>query len=118
MSANLKRGAFYVCPGCANVVWSSGEAAVGCCGNAPEPLRARDNDGALEATVEMADGCQRVRVAHHMVKNDHLLFVAAVGDDVVRIKRLYSEQEAYAEFLMQGPCKLYAYDNECGLIEL
>lgn len=107
-----------MCPGCANVVWSSGEAAVGCCGNAPEPLRARDNDGALEATVEMADGCQRVRVAHHMVKNDHLLFVAAVGDDVVRIKRLYSEQEAYAEFLMQGPCKLYAYDNECGLIEL
>ena len=41
-----------------------------------------------------------------------------VGDDLVRIRRLYHEQEARAEFWMQGPCKVYAYGDECGLIEL
>lgn len=47
-----------------------------------------------------------------------MLFIAAVGDDFVRIQRLYPEQEARAEFWLQGPCKVYAYGNECGLVEL
>ena len=118
VAANLKRGAFYVCPNCANVVWSSGEAAVSCCGNALEPLLAKRSDGTLDATVEVSDGCQRVEIAHPMTKDDHLLFIAAVGDDLVRIKRLYPEQEARAEFPPQGPCKLYAYGSGCGLAEL
>lgn len=118
VSANLKRSAFYVCPDCANIVWSAGEAAVSCCGNALEPLAAKTNAATLDATVEVSDGCQRAHIAHPMTKEDHLLFVAAVGDDLVRIKRLYPEQEARAEFGLQGPCKLFAYGNGCGLVEL
>ena len=130
VSANLKRSAFYVCPDCANVIWSAGEAAVNCCGNALEPLAAKRNAravdvpdahdtlDALDAFVEVSDGCQRVHIAHRMTKDDHLLFIAAVGDDLVRIKRLYPEQEARAEFALQGPCKLYTYGSSCGLTEL
>ena len=118
VSANLRRGAFYVCPDCANVVWSSGEAAVGCCGNSLEPLAPKGNAGILDAVVEIADGVQRACVDHPMTKGDHLLFMAAVGDDLVRIKRLYPEQEARAEFPLQGPCKVYAYGSCCGLIEI
>ena len=118
VAANLRRSAFCVCPDCGNVVWSTGEAAVSCCGNALEPLVATKNDGALDAAVKVEGGCQRVFVRHAMTKDDHLLFIAAVGDDLIRIKRLYPEQEARAEFWMQGPCRLYAYGNECGLVEL
>lgn len=117
-SANLKKGVFYVCPNCGNVVWSSGEAVVGCCGNALKPLVAKKNTDALDATVEVEDGCHRVSISHPMTKGDHLLFVAAVGDDLVRIKRLYPEQEARAEFPLQGPCRLFAYGSACGLVEL
>lgn len=117
-AANLKRGSFYVCPDCANVAWSAGEAAVSCCGNALEPLRASGDPDALDAAVDVADGCQRVEIAHPMTKDDHLLFIAAAGDDLVRIKRLYPEQEARAEFSLQGPCRLYAYGSACGLVEL
>ena len=53
-----------------------------------------------------------------MTKDDHLLFIATVADDLVRIKRLYPEQEARAEFWLQGPCKVYAYGSKCGLVEL
>lgn len=118
VAANLKKGTFYVCPDCANIVWSSGEAAVSCCGNALEPLQAKKEVGELAAMVEVSDGCQRVSIDHPMTKDDHLLFIAAVGDDLVRIKRLYPEQEARAEFWLQGPCKLYAYGSTCGLVEL
>jgi hypothetical protein len=53
-----------------------------------------------------------------MTKQDHLLFIAAIGDDLFRVKRLYPEQEARAEFPLQGPCKVYVYGSECGLVEL
>jgi hypothetical protein len=118
VAANLKRGVFYVCPTCANVVWSAGEAAVTCCGNALEPLVARRNEGLLDASVERVDGFLRVQVNHPMTKQDHLLLIAAVGDDLVRIKRLYPEQEAWAEFALQGPCKVLVYGRDCGLVEL
>jgi hypothetical protein len=118
VAANLKRSVFYVCPSCANLIWSAGEAAVSCCGNALEPLPAKKNEGLLDATVEVADGHQRVHIAHPMSKDSHVLFIAAVGDDLVRIKRLYPEQEARAEFWMQGRCKLYAYASDCGLVAL
>ena len=118
VAANLKKSTFYVCPECKNVIWSAGEAVVSCCGNALEPLMAKTGADALDATVEMSDGRQRVHVAHPMSKDNHLLFIAAVGDDLVRIKRLYPEQEASAEFDLQGPCKLYTYASSYGLVEL
>ena len=118
VAANLKKSAFCVCPSCGNIIWSTGEAAVTCCGNVLNPLEAKKNNGILDAAVEVADGCQRVSVAHPMSKQDHLLFIASVGDDLVRIKRLYPEQEARAEFPLQGPSKVYAYGTGCGLIEL
>ncbi len=118
VAANLKRSSFYVCPECGNVVWSTGEAGVNCCGKALEPLAAKKNVGILDASVDVAEGFQRVHIVHPMTKKDHLLFIAAVGDDLVRVKRLYPEQEARAEFWLQGPCKLYAYGKGCGLVEL
>lgn len=118
VAANLKRSVFYVCPDCGNVVWSAGEVAVTCCSNVLEPLVPKENAGTLDATVEVADGCQRVYVAYPMTKEDHLLFIAAVGDDLVRVKRLYPEQEALVEFSLQGPCEIYAYGVGCGLVDL
>ena len=118
VSAHAARSVFYVCPTCGNVAWSMGEAVVACCGNTLEPLVARSNDDALAAKLEVTDGCQRVSIEHPMSKDNHLLFVAAVGDDLVRIKRLYPEQEAVAEFPLQGPSAVFVYGADCGLIRL
>ena len=117
-AANCRKSAFYVCPNCANVVWSTGEAVVRCCGNTLEALVPAKNNDALAAITEVSDGCLRVYVDHPMTKQDHLLFIAAVGDDLVRIKRLYPEQEARAEFPLQGPCGIVVYSPDFGLVEL
>ena len=118
VAANLKRSCFYVCPDCGNIAWSAGEVIARCCGNTLEPLAAKKNAGILDAGVSVEDGYQRVHVTHPMTKEDHLLFIAVIGDDLVRIKRLYPEQEARAEFPLQGHCKVYAYGDSCGLVEL
>ena len=118
VAANLRKGLFHVCPTCHNIIWSSGEATVSCCHEVVEPLTPQKNADALDATVETTDGCQRVHIEHAMTKEDHLLFIAAVGDDLVRIKRLYPEQEARAEFNLQGPARIYAYGEGCGLVDI
>ncbi|MDO5334467.1 MAG: zinc ribbon domain-containing protein [Coriobacteriia bacterium] len=117
-SANLMRSTFYVCPNCLNVIWSTDAAMVTCCGAPLEALEPTNNAGTLAATVEVADGCQRIHVAHPMTGQDHLSFIAAVSNNLVQIKRLSPKQEAYAEFPLQGPCRLYAYGPDCGLVEL
>lgn len=117
-SANCRRSLLHVCPACNNVIWSTGNVAISCCGNTLEPLRAVRNEDILDASVALEEGCLHAFVSHPMTKEDHLLFIAAIGDDLVRIKRLYPEQEARAEFYMQGRCRLYAYGNDCGLVEI
>ena len=74
--------------------------------------------GVVAAEVEVADGCQRVLISHPMTKQDHLAYILAVGDDLVRIKRLYPEQEAQASFRIQGPASFYAFCTEHGLFKL
>ena len=117
-SDNLKRGAFYVCPNCLSIIWSTDEAAVTCCDSLLEPLVPKKNDGVLATTVEVANGQQRVYVTRPMAKRNHLTFIAAVGSDLIRIKRLYPECEARAEFPLQGSYRSSAYGTNSGLSEL
>ena len=117
-SGNARRSMLYACPDCGNVAWSMGRLSLSCCGNPLEPLVARPADGALKARVQVIDGSQVVTVEHPMTKDDHLSFIAAVGTDLVRIQRLYAQQEALARFPLQGPCKIFAYGSQLGLVEL
>ena len=117
-AANAARSMFYACPDCGNIVWSMGEVACSCCGKPLEVLEAVEADEAHGAAVEVSDGCHVVRFRHPMDKDHHIRFVACVVDDLVRIKRLYPEQEAVASFYIQGPCRLYAYCSRHGLFRL
>ena len=43
-AANMRRGQFYLCPVCGNVICSAGEAVVSCCGITLPPLEAEEPD--------------------------------------------------------------------------
>lgn len=118
VSAKVSRGKFYVCPDCGNIVWSMGEVVASCCGNSLSPLEASEADEAHSGTREVVDGCHLVTMNHPMTKEHYVTFIACVGDDLVRIKRLYPEQEAMASFFIQGPCKIYAHCNKHGLFRI
>ena len=117
-AANAVKSVFYVCPACGNIVWSMGEIGCTCCGNPLQPLSAAQAHGEHEASIEISDGCQVVRLEHPMSKDHHIRFIACVVDDLVRIKRLYPEQDATASFFMQGPSMLFAFCSEHGLFRL
>ena len=115
---NVSKGQFYACPNCGNILWAMGQLNVTCCGEPLRPLSARKNEGVLNAEVEVSDGCQVATIDHPMTKEDHLSYIACVSTDLVRIKRLYPQQQAQASFFMQGRSKLYAYGTQVGLVEL
>ena len=116
-SANAAKSLFYVCSTCGNIVWSMGELACSCCGKPLEALVAQPADESHAASVETIDGCHVVSLEHPMAKDHHIRFIACVVDNLVRIKRLYPEQEAIAHFFMQGPSSFYAYCSMHGLIK-
>ena len=115
VSGNLRRCKFYVCPICGNIIHSTGNAVVSCCGVTLPPLEAEDADDDHAVTVEQVEDEQFVTVRHPMTKEHFISFVAYVTCDRVQLVKLYPEGEAQTRLQMRGLGTLYYYCNRHGL---
>lgn len=95
-SGNLKRMSFYLCPECNNVLWSTSSASIFCCGVKQEALTISEKK--LDAYIELIDDSYYITICHEMTKENHILFVSLVKDDMIITKRLYPEGEAAVSF--------------------
>ncbi|MBC2890137.1 helix-turn-helix domain-containing protein [Gordonibacter massiliensis (ex Traore et al. 2017)] len=111
----MKRTAFRVCPACGNVITTTGDAEVSCCGRKLDPLEARPADEAHALRVESVEGDWYVTFDHPMEKGHHLGFVAVVGYDRLAVEKLYPEQGGEARLPRLAGGALYAYCTEHGL---
>ena len=113
--ANMARGKWYVCPVCGNVIHSSGEAVISCCGVTLVPEEPEVMDEAHCIRKEIAEDEYYVTVDHPMTKEHYISFLAAVSDSGVQIVKLYPEGNAEARFKIDRVRTLYAYCNRHGL---
>ncbi len=116
-ASKMSRASFYVCPVCGNVIQSTGEVVVSCCGITLPPLEAESADSSHQAKIERVEDEYFVTVPHEMTKSHYISFIAAIRDDGIEIKKLYPEQEAEAHFKIACVKKIYAYCNRHGLFE-
>ena len=114
-SCNIARGQFYVCPVCGNVIRSTGEAVISCCGITLPPLEAEEADGEHMIRVEIIEDEYYVTVDHPMTKEHYLSFLAAVSDAGVQFVKLYPEGAAEARFRLTGIKCFYVFCNRHGL---
>jgi desulfoferrodoxin len=115
-SGNMKKTKFYVCPNCGNVVTSTGELIINCCGSKLTKLKAgKDADGEHLPAVEFIDGEVYVSLNHEMEKKHYISFIAYVTANKMTVIKLYPEQGAEARFQMTGHGILYVYCNRHGL---
>lgn len=112
----MKRTAFRVCPACGNVIVTTGDAEVSCCGRKLAALEARPADEAHRARVEPVEGDLYCTFDHPMDKSHHLGFVGVVGHDRMALEKLYPEQGAEARLPHFGGAKLYAFCTVHGLM--
>ena len=116
VSANMRRGALYVCPVCGNVLHSLGAAVVSCCGVALPPLESEEPDAENEIAVEPVEDEFYVSVRHPMTRGHHISFLAFASDERLELVKLYPEGDAAARFSLRGGGWLYAYCNRHGLM--
>ena len=114
-SANLLRGKFYVCPICGNVIHSTGETLVSCCGVTLPALEADEADGEHALTLERVEDEMFLTVHHPMTKQHFISFVAFVTSDRVQMVKFYPEGNAETRLQLRGMGYLYYYCNRHGL---
>ncbi len=114
-SANYQKLRFYVCPVCGNVIESTGEAVVSCCGITLPALEPEEADDAHRLAVERSDGEYYVTVPHEMTKTHSISFIAAVRDNGIELTKLYPEGLAEARFPIARTRYFLYYCNRHGL---
>ncbi len=116
-SFNMQRIRLHVCPLCGNVILSTGEAVVSCCGIVLPALEAEPADEIHRLRVEQVEDEYFVTVPHEMTKTHYISFLMAVKDDGYEFKKLYPEGNAEARFKMSRAKYLYYYCNQHGLFK-
>ena len=116
-SANMLKTRFYVCPLCGNIIHSTGEAAISCCGILLPPLEAEETDSQHPVTIDKVEDEQFVSIAHEMTKTHFISFAAFVTCDRVQLVKFYPEGNAETRFQMRGRGILYYCCNRHGLMK-
>jgi len=116
ISANMLRSKFYVCPICGNVIHTSGNAVVSCCGITLPALESEEADDAV--TIEAVEDEHFITVHHPMTKAHFISFVAVVTSDRIQMVRLYPEGNAQTRLQLRGMGYLYYYCNQHGLFRM
>lgn len=117
ISSNILFSKFYVCPVCGNVIHSSGEAVISCCGIILPPLEAEETDEEHSITIEPVEDEYFITVHHDMTKKHFISFVAFVTSDRVQFVKFYPEGNAETRFQLRGRGYLYIYCNKHGLMK-
>ncbi len=117
-AANMLRAKFYVCPLCGNIIQSSGQAVISCCGITLPPAEAEEADENHKATIKHIEDELFVSILHEMTKTHYISFIAAIRSDGVEIKKLYPEQDAQTRFKINGTEQILYYCNQHGLFKI
>lgn len=116
-SANMLRTKFYVCPVCGNIIQSTGETLVSCCGITLPAAEAEECDPDHTFCLERVEDEVFVSIHHDMTKQHYISFIAHVTADRVRLVKLYPEGNAETRLSLRGGGILYLYCNRHGLMK-
>ena len=115
VSANLLRSKFYVCPLCGNILHSTENALVSCCGITLPPLEPEEVDEAHGITIENVEDEHFITVHHPMTKEHFISFLAFFTCDRIQLVKFYPEGNPETRMQLRGRGYLYYYCNRHGL---
>ena len=117
ISSNILFSRFYVCPVCGNVIHTTGDTLISCCGITLPPLCAEDPDEAHEIKIEPVEDEHFITVNHDMTKTHFISFIAFVTSDRVQLVKFYPEGNAQTRLQLRGRGYMYIYCNKHGLMK-
>ena len=117
ISANMLRCKFHVCPVCGNIIQSTGNSVISCCGITLPPLEAEEADLDHAVHIQQVEDEHFITIDHPMTKAHYISFVAFVTSDRVQFVKLYPEGNAQTRLQLRGFGMLYWYCNHHGLFK-
>ena len=117
-AANMLRTCFYVCPVCGNLILSTGETVVSCCGITLPALEPEEPDDEHRPKIEPVEDEYYVSMSHEMTKQHHIAFIAAIKDDGYELRKLYPEMAADGRFKIAGTRAICCLCNHHGLFRV
>lgn len=115
VGGNMNKLKFYVCPQCNNLVTSTGDVGITCCGKKLDALVAKKSDENHVLNIEPVEDELYVTSEHEMKKEHYISFAAYVKGDRVFIIKQYPEWNLQCRFKKKGHGKLYYYCTKHGL---
>ncbi len=115
VGGNMKKLKFYICPSCGNLLTSTSEAAISCCGKKlmeSVPQKVSDVD---KIPVEKIENEYYVAIDHEMTKAHYITFVAFLTGDSVIIRKQYPEWNVQTRIPCLGHGMLIWHCNIHGL---
>lgn len=115
-TGNMKKMRFYVCPGCGNVITSTSEANISCCGKKLTALEARKAEENEKLSIEDMHGEWYISSKHSMTKVHYISFVAYVNDSTAMIFKQYPEWNLQISLPFYRTGRIIWYCTKCGLL--
>lgn len=112
---NMKKTKFYVCSTCGNIMTTTGEAELACCGRKLTALVPQKADDTHHLTIEVIENDFYITFQHEMKKEHYIGFVAYVTCDRILFVRLYPEQGSELRIPRMNGGRWYYYCNQHGL---
>lgn len=119
-SGNMKKTKFYVCSKCGNIITSTNDLVLNCCGQKLEMLEAKKEiePGIKENHMPIIEHIEDelfITLDHSMTKEHYISFVSYITTDKLMMRKLYPEQNVEVRFKMCGHGILYIFCNKHGL---
>lgn len=115
-TGNMKKLKFYVCPDCGNVITSTSEANISCCGKKLVALEARKAEENEKLSIEDMHGEWYISSNHSMTKEHYISFVAYVNESTAMIFKQYPEWNLQLSLPLYRSGRIIWYCTKCGLL--
>ena len=115
-AGNMKKLKFYVSPDCGNVITSTSEANISCCGKKLVALEARKAEENEKLSIEDMHGEWYISSNHSMTKEHYISFVAYVNESTAMIFKQYPEWNLQLSLPLYRSGRIIWYCTKCGLL--
>lgn len=114
-NGNMKKLRFYICPECGNLMFTTDDTDICCCGQKIKPLSVQIVDLEHRMNITRDDSEWYITTDHEMQREHYISFLAFLTGDTLILKKLYPEWglETRLPFFAHGT--LFWYCTQHGL---
>ncbi|MGL5440106.1 MAG: helix-turn-helix domain-containing protein [Filifactoraceae bacterium] len=92
-NGNMKKTKFYVCPICHNILLSTGNSEISCCGRKLSEQKLQKADDNNKLIIEIIEDEWYITTNHEMKKENYISFVCFISDNSLNLYKTYPEWE-------------------------